>query len=124
MLCSLLKIYLYQITYNTDLNLYNKITNLEFPFLTRFTWLSAILSFQTIILFTEVLLRQQRSASETCLKSKELFAGLDVSLKLTFRGLDDLDSIFVKHIEHVPNAQTLRIKHISKSNRIIRNLST
>lgn len=54
MLCSLLKIYLYQITYNTNLKLYNKITILEFPFLTKFTWLYAILSFQTIILFTEV----------------------------------------------------------------------
>lgn len=65
----------------------------------------------------------QRNFLDTCLKSKELFTRLNVPLKFTFYGLYHFDSIFIKHIEHVPNSQTLGIKtHLNVQNIIIINL--
>lgn len=77
-----------------------------------------------ILLYKSFFIILKKNFTDTCLKSKELFTGLNVPLKFTFCGLYHFDSIFIKNIEHVPNAKTLGIKHISKvQNIIIRNLS-
>lgn len=46
----------------------------------------------------------------TCLESKELFTWFNMSLEFTFYRLYHFDSIFIKHIEHIPNPQTFETK--------------
>jgi hypothetical protein len=73
-------------------------------------YIHVLFYFQNVILHNKIAQKLQINFLDTCLKSKELFIRLNVSLKFTFYGLYHFDSIFIKNIEHVPNSQTLGIK--------------